>query len=325
MTTLNFKYYGGEEKVFVSTTSSTGIPKVLPIGDCTWLTCKPTISYLHITVQPNASYEDRACKIKIPAGYNKYDYVEVKQEGYRNMLVDLAPYVIVPYTFYLNYDYFELPIRVYGGSGTFIADAEAAENTVQVYDSSDFYNDYIMYIPKGTDATYIFEHADRTAYIQYCKDNGLEYDESKLVKEVVVKYLDESSIEGFVTFGYNGEDYINNLPPKIVINNSDTEEIEIKFGYYVDSNFNVVENSKYNVSVDVPWVTLYYDDDEKKIYLTAASENLLGERSCLLTVVNRFNPKQSYSTVITQYTQPAPEMIESGISVWAINEDFVVS
>lgn len=302
MKSVNFKYFGGSEKISMATTASNVSYTVMCSEPCDWLKYSIATTSLTITVEKNISYIKRKCRLTVIDGNNNSDYIDISQDGYTNLLIDLSAYVVIPYTYYSHSETYDLPIRVYGGSGEFITDVEISDKIERVFDDSSLYNDYIFHITKETNGTFTFRHVDMNEYIDYCKQNNMPYDGTKLLKRIVVRNVSKEVMDGYTQFSYLGQEYINTLPPTITISHSIPSTITVDYSCFFTKDMNFIEVTDFLVDAPKDWVKAFYDNINKKIYLKATTKNALTDRRGMITVRNPYNPRQTYSTTIIQKT-----------------------
>ena len=300
MKEVKFKYYGGIESVNISTNASNTSLKVQKEYPCDWLSYSIFPTSISISATENSYYEDRVCRLTIFNTNGNRDSIEIKQDGYRNLLVDLSLYAIIPYTYYSDHETYDLPIRIYGGSGEFTTHESISDKIEKVFDDSDLYNDYVFHISSDMNGTYTFKHKNRDAYIEYCKQNNIEYDEANLEKSIVVRNLTKDVMDGYTIFSYYGKEYVNGLPPIITVNHVSSTVVSIDYSCFFNSNMDFVENSEYEIGGGTQWLKTYYDRDNKKIYLKAVDKTALSDRRCTITVRNLLNPKQYYTAIVLQ-------------------------
>lgn len=300
MKSIKFKYSGGNETVSITTTASNVSYKVVPSEHCDWFTYSIGATSLTVTAGENPSYMERMCRLTVIDDNGNSDYIDISQEGYTNLLIDLSVYVVIPYTHYADSETYDLPIRIYGGSGNFITDNVISDKIERVFDDSDLYNDYIFHIDKETNGRFTFKHSDMDEYIEYCKDNNIPYDTSKLLKQVVVRNIPKEIMDGYTVFSYLGQEYINNLPPIITVNHIVPTVITIDYSCFFTKDMNFVEATDFIIDAPNDWVKSFFDETDKKIYLKAVSKNSLTDRRGTITVRNRYNSKQTYSATVIQ-------------------------
>lgn len=300
MESINFKYSGGKKTVSISTTAPNISYRVIPSEYTDWFTYTIGITSLTISVSDNASYIRRTCTLTLTDDNYNSDYIEISQDGYNNLLMDISTYVVIPYTYYADKKTYDLPIRVYGGDGNFITDDTISGKIEKVFNDSNLYNDYMFHIDKETNGRFTFKHSNRDEYMKYCKENGIPYDDSKLLKHVIVRNIPKEVMDGYTVFSYLGMEYINNLPPVITINHITPTTVNIDYNCYFTKDMELVENSDFIIDAPNDWVKSIYDVADKKIYLKAINQNRLTDRRGTITVRNRYNPKQTYSATIIQ-------------------------
>lgn len=300
MESINFKYSGGNKTVSISTTAPNISYRVIPSEYTDWFTYTIGITSLTISVGENASYIRRTSRLTLMDDNGNSDYIDISQDGYNNLLMDISTYVVIPYTYYADKKTYNLPIRVYGGDGNFITDDTISDKIEKVFDDSNLYNDYIFHIDKETNGTFTFKHSDMDEYIEYCKDNNIPYDSLKLLKQVVVRNIPKEIMDGYTVFSYLGQEYIDNLPSIITVNHIVPTTITIDYSCFFTKDMNFVETSDFIIDAPSDWVKSFFDETDKKIYLKAANENKLTDRRGTITVRNRYNPKQTYSATIIQ-------------------------
>ena len=300
MRKLNFKYYGGSETVSISTNAPSVNFKVIPSEHCDWFTYTINPTSITVTVGENVSFIDRTCRLTISNENGNSDYIDISQDGYRNMLVDLSLYVIIPHTYYIHNETFDLPIRIYGGNAQFKTDKIISDKIEQVYDNSNYYNDFVFHIDRETEGTFTFIHSDRDEYLKYCVERDIKPKKEDLLKQIVVKHIDKKTMDGYTVLSYFGKEYVNTLPPMVTVNEATPTVIGIEYSCFFDGEYNLITDSEYEVKVLSDWVKLYYDKEHKKIYLKASGRSTISDRRCMMTVRNLMNPKQSYSTIVIQ-------------------------
>jgi hypothetical protein len=300
MESINFKYSGGKKTVSISTTAPNFSYRVIPSEYTDWFTYTIGITSLTISVSENASYIRRTSRLALMDDNGNSDYIDISQDGYNNLLIDISTYVVIPYTYYAGKKNYDLPIRVYGGDGNFITDDTISGKIEKVFDDSNLYNDYIFHIDKQTNGRFTFKHANRDEYIKYCNENGIPYDDSKLLKHVIVRNIPKEVMDGYTVFSYLGMEYINKIPPVITINPTTPTTINVDYNCYFTKDMELVEDSDFIIDAPNDWVKSIYDVADKKIYLKAINQNRLTDRRGTITVRNRYNPKQTYSATIIQ-------------------------
>jgi hypothetical protein len=298
---LNFKYYGGSETVSISTNASSVNFKVIPSEHCDWFTYTINPTSITVTAGGNVSFIDRTCRLTISNENGNSDYIDISQDGYRNMLVDLSLYVIIPYTHYIHNETFDLPIRIYGGNAQFKTDKIISDKIEQVYgNGNNYYNDFVFHIDQETEGTFTFIHSDRDEYLKYCTERGIKPKKEDLLKQIVVKQIDKETMDGYTVLSYLGKEYVNALPPMVTVNEATPTVIDIEYSCFFDSEYNLITDCEHEVKVLSDWVKSYYDKEHKKIYLKASGRSTISDRRCMMTVRNLMNPKQSYSTTVIQ-------------------------
>lgn len=302
MKSVDFKYYGGTEKINISTNLSLKDWHIVS-NPCEWITHTVNPTSILITAKPNSFYKDRTHSVIISGKNNKKETIEIRQEGYRNLLVDLSAYVIIPSNYFIKNNTFDLPIRVYGGSGNFITDSQISKKIDKVNDKSAFYDDYVLHIDKGMSGEYTFTHQDRIGFSNYCRDKGYVFDEKQLVKRIVIKNMDNEILNGFASFSYYGKKYINELPSPIIVNNEfptilKTEET-VSFG----EDWKVSTEKNYEIEASADWVETTYSPTEHCFYLKAKYPNNVSDRTCFLTIRSNKNRDLVYKSLLVQKVQ----------------------
>lgn len=272
--------------------------------DSSWIKVSTGATSLTLSVENTFNFRDRNGIIKIIDKFNNQLNLNVVQIGYRNLSVECASDVVISEEYYNGNNTFDYYITVYGGPTQKVICKDFDPYIEMVWDNSNLYNDFMIRIPHELKGNFTVRHSDADAYIQYCKENNIEYDLSKLEKNVTIHQVSKQDKIGEIQLEYNGNTYTNNDKLEVVIDNKNWIPIIVTSNEYIridsDTKCTVVNNRLMDLSLMAQWVD--YTTQENVVRLKAKTENPFTARRCKVRLTNHTNQLQYMDISVVQNT-----------------------
>lgn len=270
--------------------------------DTEWITIETGATSIIITVPTTYDFHDRSGVISLFDRFDNKLEILVEQKGYYNLSVECSKSLVLYHSYYDTHKNFDFYVTIYGGTNQKPICKELEDNLIQVWDNSDMYNDYILRITEDINGDYTIEHSEAKEFISYCKENGIEYDNSKLIKNISITQVNTDDVIGEIDITVNGEKYKSGDECKVTVNNTDWLDITIDSTKYIHVNsytdYSVIDDRIVDCQQMADW--LECKSIKGLVKIKATEENLFNDRYTNLRLINRTNAHQYIDILVEQ-------------------------
>lgn len=290
--TIEFGYAGGEYVQYLKVRSENLPFNVLCESE--WVVCRHDNSSVTFKVAANTGFEPRETEVSLTDRLGNRICVGIKQEGFTNLRIACVDEVAIPYGYYSEHDTYDLYVTVYGGPTQGVKTRGLTKNIECVWNASETYKDYILHIGEDVSGNYTLTHSDAKAYTEYCKANGIPYQESDIKHKIKIIQLTESDMTGVLKLECDGNIITNQSPSCISVEYlKDTVLLVKECSYRIQSdtggNSTVNETSVYAKGVP-EWIDCSVSDGVVTIHPNRPNP-FANERRADIKLSSPSNPK----------------------------------
>jgi hypothetical protein len=300
---IEFGYQGGKES-FLLKTIGTDLPITYNINndDCEWVQIDIIQNSVNITVQPTYDFVDRVCLISLFNSQKQELKLEVKQIGFQGIGLYCEKSLVLYKSYYDTNKYYNFYVTVYGGKTQDIVCQKLKNNIKKVWDNSDMYNDYIIQVPQELSGSFQIKHSEYNNYKKYCKKNNINFDESKVLKNIdIVQITSEEAVGEMVVSIDNvvyktGDDIRINIDTE---NDVNMDILSMKYKHQLSRTaYEIVDNRDIDYGMYPQWLNITRNGDT--VSFKAKEKNHGVSRCFKLKLTNRTQPHQFIEIFVTQ-------------------------